>query len=212
MDEIFPKECLICSKKGDFLCGECKHKLNFIKSPKCLKCSLPYPSGVDHLCGDCVKGRHFEILTSLFVYDDVGKKLVSAFKFHGFYAVLKSFKEEIKLPEHDFIVPVPMTPRKKLERGYNQSERLARFLSEISGKPVLMALTKLKETPPQMSLPSSERRKNVKGVFRSEGRFKGKALLVDDVATTCSTADECAKALKRAGAERVFVFTLARAI
>jgi ComF family protein len=115
----------------------------------------------------------------------------------------------------DVIVPMPLHWRKRLERGFNQSELLARVLSRRTGIPVLNALERRKPTAPQAGLTRAQRRSNVAGAFeasRRRDRIDGRhVLLIDDVLTTGATASACAAVLKRAGARRVTVLTLARA-
>jgi ComF family protein len=99
------------------------------------------------------------------------------------------------------------------ERGFNQSLLLAKTLSDKTKTPLIMdGLLKKKDTTAQIGLPKNERRLNLKGAFSAGRRFQGmRLLLIDDVMTTCSTADECSKELLRAGASEVMVLTLARA-
>jgi len=114
----------------------------------------------------------------------------------------------------DVIVPMPLHWRKRLERGFNQSELLARVLSRRTGIPVANALRRRKGTVPQAGLTRSQRRTNVAGAFEADQRERidGRhVLLIDDVLTTGATASACASVLKRAGARRVTVLTLARA-
>lgn len=115
----------------------------------------------------------------------------------------------------DVVVPVPMHWLKRWRRSYNQSEALARALADGLRLPCRPGwLRKVRATPPQHHLPSTAaRRENVRGAFAARTtRLSGKTvLLVDDVMTTGSTADEAARTLRRAGADRVVVAVLARA-
>jgi ComF family protein len=113
----------------------------------------------------------------------------------------------------DALIPVPLSIRGLRERGFNQSLLLAKHLSEKSMVPLIMdGLLKKTETMPQIGLSKNERRLNLKGSFEAERKFPGmRLLLVDDVMTTGSTANECSKALLTAGADEVLVLTLARA-
>jgi len=120
------------------------------------------------------------------------------------------------LPEVDMIIPVPLHPRRLKERGFNQSQLLGRVLAEELNIPCdPFALIRTKDTDPQVGLSEKERRKNVRGAFeidqRREFLVRGKTLLlVDDVMTTGATVEECARTLKSAGAEKVYVLTMAR--
>jgi ComF family protein len=113
--------------------------------------------------------------------------------------------------EHfDCIVPVPLYWRRRLQRGFNQAELLAGGLSRSTGIPVVRALRRAQATPTQAGLSNSARRRNVSGAFRSRSVAGQRILLIDDVMTTGSTATACALALKRAGAKRVALLTVAR--
>ena len=121
--------------------------------------------------------------------------------------------------ETDLIVPVPFHPRRLWQRRFNQSAMLAQRLATLTGKPAdPLALQKIRETPSQGEMPSAKaRRRNVRGAFRVEPTavpaLRGKSvLLIDDVFTTGATIDACARALKRAGAAKVLVLTLARVV
>ncbi|MGD8228372.1 MAG: ComF family protein [Desulfobacteraceae bacterium] len=112
------------------------------------------------------------------------------------------------------MMPVPLHPRKLRERNFNQSLLLARYAAPFLGTELdFLSLRRIRYTQPQTGLKSEERRKNVRGAFQVVDRemVKGRSvLLVDDVTTTGSTLNECARTLKRAGAREVFCITVAR--
>lgn len=115
----------------------------------------------------------------------------------------------------DFVTAVPLHWRRQWQRGFNQSQLLAGSLSRRSGLPLISPLRRVKSTAAQASLSNTGRRRNVSGAFvarrRIAGRIEGKRiLLIDDVMTTGSTATACALALKRAGAARISLLTVAR--
>ena len=118
--------------------------------------------------------------------------------------------------EIDVICPVPLHPARQRLRGFNQSELIARRLGQSLGLAVNMsALRRTKPTQPQIELTGDQRRRNVRGAFAVEDKaaVAGKGVLVlDDVWTTGSTITECARVLRRAGAARVLVLTVARAV
>ena len=109
----------------------------------------------------------------------------------------------------DGVVPVPLHPRRRRERGFNQAELLAREL----GRPVLQVLARTRETGTQASLPEAQRHRNVRDAFARTGAdIRGLSLvLVDDVATTGATLEACARVLMAAGAREVAALTVARA-
>jgi len=145
------------------------------------------------------KYRHFQIL---------GKDLA-----HFVYRTLGQ-EEEIWW-EVNAIIPVPLHPKRKKQRGFNQAQIIARELARLKGiECVDRRLVKIKNVPPQTFLRVEEREKNISGAFRVVHRekIKGKVvLLVDDVYTTGATIRECSSVLRDAGAKEVRALTLAQA-
>jgi ComF family protein len=117
-----------------------------------------------------------------------------------------------EIPKPDWILPVPLHDSRHQERGYNQSEIIAREMGARLGWPVRTdVLKRILKTPAQMELAAERREANVRGAFASTGSLKGYVvLLVDDVATTCATLKSCGRTLKAAGAQEVFGLTWAR--
>jgi ComF family protein len=117
------------------------------------------------------------------------------------------------LDNADFVVPVPLHPWRRMLRGFNQADALARHLN----LPVVHALWRTVSTTPQAGLRKAERRRNVSAAFRlspfvHRGRLQDAyVVLVDDVRTTGATLDACARVLKKAGAREVRALTVARA-
>ena len=111
----------------------------------------------------------------------------------------------------DVLVPVPMTEERRKSRGYNQAELIAENLSGLINVPVSDKAVKIKETERQATLNAKERAENLKGSFKAYKKdFRNKSVaIVDDVLTTGATADELARVLKRAGAGKVYVLTVA---
>jgi len=151
------------------------------------------------------------------------KQLIILFKYQG-YESLKKPLARLLLKNHevrdilgsvDLIIPVPLHPSREKERGFNQAELLAEEISRTIGKPVAKrVLIKTRKTLTQVSLEAEERKQNLTGAFevKNPGQILGrKVLLVDDVFTTGSTCQECARILIQSGASEVQVITLARA-
>ncbi len=114
----------------------------------------------------------------------------------------------------DFIIPMPLSPRRVRERGFNQALEIARFVSRMTGVPVLGdACRKVIETQPQAALPWKERAKNVRGAFVCDTDLGGKRVaVIDDVMTTGATLNELAKNLRRAGAVHISAWVVARTL
>lgn len=123
----------------------------------------------------------------------------------------EKLKEVPGFSEVHLVVPVPLHPRRRAERGYNQSWEIARGVGEVVGVPVEEVLSRSRNTPSQTGLDVRQREENVRDAFRARRPLgKEKVLLVDDVLTTGATASECAKVLKEAGADGVSAAVVAR--
>ena len=229
-DVLFPSKCGICEcmleKEG--LCPDCWSKIRWISKPKCRICGQPFTTEMDLLdsvCAQCSsKKPYFDKAISVFVYDDFSKKIILKFK-HSDATYLAEMLAKwmfraatLEIESSDLIIPVPIHFTKRLKRKYNQSELLAQKISEISGvKYEPRILKKIKQTSPQEGLSGNQRRKNVIGSFgineKYEHLLKNKRiLLIDDVFTTGSTVNECAKVLKKHGTKEIFVLTIAKVV
>ena len=119
----------------------------------------------------------------------------------------------LPLGVYDALVPVPTTRRRLRQRGFNQAQLLAERLGEIWGMPVLPALSRRDEHAAQTKLSAENRRRNLEGCMEADSAVRGlRALVVDDVLTTGSTASEAARALLAAGAARVGLVTAAKTV
>jgi competence protein ComFC len=156
------------------------------------------------------------------IYDGVGASIVRALKYGGHKCILDDVRK-ILLSRQDvlqmlhgaILVPVPLHVGRYRERGYNQSEWLAELFADESGALVQDILVRLRDTGTQTALDREARRKNVRGAFalRRGVQIYGNVeyVLVDDVITTGATLDSCACAMRKAGAEKLAVLTLAHA-
>jgi len=164
--------------------------------------------------------RGFDAVYSYGSYEGTLRQLIHVFKYGGVRPLAGTFGRFMAqaLPreaEFDLIVPMPLHWLKKYQRGFNQAELLANEIAVRWGAPVVNAVRRRKYTSTQAGLTNAKRRLNVAGAFAIPKRFRkrldGKhVLLTDDVMTTGATAGACARALKRAGATRVTLLTLAR--
>jgi ComF family protein len=228
LDLLFPPSCPSCKKMtGDndrLLCRDCHSQLNFIKTPYCSCCGREFPGdGDNHLCGECLKSSWaFDKARSLFSYEDVIAELIHNLKYLGNMNGLQTIewisRQSTLLQDFDsidIILPVPLHIKRLQQRGFNQSLILARRIFANDRKKIRFnLLTRQADTPYQTGLSGAERRKNLRNAFsiQNPSDIAGRnTLLVDDVFTTGSTVNECAKVLKAAGAKRVDVLTICRA-
>jgi ComF family protein len=226
LEFFLPRMCLFCGAAvgeaaPQTICPECEAKIEWVGSPLCTCCGRVFGAGDggDRLCGDCrTEPPPFERARAAALYDGPPAAAIKRFKFAGQMALLPLLQSWLKRPvclvlveEADLLLPVPLHPKRLKARGFNQALLLARGLAD---KPLdFELLSRQRHTQPQIGLNPKERRDNVKGAFavsRPEA-VKGKnILLIDDLFTTGATAKECARVLRRAGAARVEVLTVAR--
>lgn len=233
LDVLLPVDCAACgSPLSDapvpFFCGPCWALVEPIRGPVCPRCGRPFSSEVAltwspaHLCGPCRERRPaFTQARSLYAYAPPLREAIHLFKYRRKVALADALGDLMTAtfeppPDLDVIVPVPLHPARLREREFNQSLLLADRLGRRLRLPVSYAsLVRLRTTPPQTELSRSARLKNLRRAFavvRAQELAGKRVLLVDDVLTTGTTVNECAKALRRAGAGDVFVVTLARTL
>jgi ComF family protein len=232
---IYPESCFLCAAplarlKECGICPACWDRACSLRisSPKCPACGLPFQAfeeQSDHLCRDCLlKMPVYSGARSFGYYMTELSRIVQELKFRGRQnlagllggLLAGTYCEVWSREDFDCIVPVPLHSRRKRERGYNQSELLARALALRIALPVSSrALSRVRPTLPQVGLTDTQRQENLRQAFRCAGReqISGKrVLLVDDVMTTGATVSSAASALLDAGALRVSVLTVARAV
>lgn len=198
-------------------CSECWSGIVKYAGPACRICATPITSEYATVCAECMKKPPlFSKAMSFGLYEGTLASAIHFFKFQRIRRLHKPLGDLLQgfdMSGIDALIPVPLSIRGLRERGFNQSLLLAKTLSGSSKIPLIMdGLFKKTETPAQIGLSKNERRLNLKGSFRTARNFPGmRLLLVDDVMTTGSTANECSKVLLRAGAEEVRVLALARA-
>lgn len=231
LDLAYPPLCAVCRapvSQAHALCADCWSAMAFLDGPGCARCGLPFEidPGPDTLCAAChAEPPAFDRAVSVLRYDDASKKAILALKRADRLDLVPAFGLWLAragremLAQADILVPVPLHRRRLWQRRYNQSALMAQRLTRLSGKPAdPLLLERIRPTPSQGEMPSAKaRRRNVRGAFRvAPGRkdaVKGKTVLVvDDVFTTGATVSACARALKRAGARKVLILTLARVV
>ena len=226
---VFPKQvkCLVCGRDLQEIseiefCASCLSEMEEITDKCCEKCGCKLIAE-EKLCLNCQsKERYFDIGRSCYVFDGSVRHLIHQLKFGNKPYIARAFAPMLrdKLKElnwdYDVIIPVPLFPKHKKERGYNQSEMLARELLKDVDKPLnTTALIKIKDTSKQLTLGYSDRLSNLDGAFKVEDKesIKGKdILLIDDVMTTGATANACSEALRKANVRSIKVLTVAHGI
>jgi len=232
---IFPAPCRVCDQPLTNasrvpICLACLDSFERIQKPMCEVCGHPLVSPVaaqtaHPLCRLCRNNTYgFDRARSFAVYSDALFEAIILMKYEEvtrlglWFAHRLAELDDFSLPpwRPDLIVPVPLHPERRRERGYNQAELIAGPLArrlKIPLKPHLLIRTKSR--PPQLLLSRSQRWETVRGAYATPkgcGVDKLRILLVDDVLTTGATLDACARALKKAGAAQVLALTVGRVV
>ena len=230
MSLIYPPDiyCLSCGKPVDpghaySLCEECLNRITWANRKNCRVCGKPleswYPAD---LCSEClVSSRYFERGVVCFLYTGGARNMIIDLKYHGKIYIArvlgKILADKIRYEDLDFdiCVPVPMYAAKEKERGYNQAELIARYAMKALEKPLAShGLVRIRPTAPMNTLNVRERKKNLEKAFAVEAavaeQIRGRTvLLVDDIYTTGTTMNECARELRKAGAAHVYIAAMA---
>jgi ComF family protein len=226
LEFFLPRLCLFCGAgvgeaAAHAICPECAGQIEWVASPRCTCCGVVFLSqgGGDRVCGDCqTDPPPFARARAAVIYEGPAAQAIKRLKFNRQMAYLPLMQSWLQAPScrelvaaADLLVPVPLHPRRLKARGFNQALLLAQGFPEAAL--AREALVRVRHTVPQLKLNPRQRRDNVRGAFAVllPARIKGKnILLVDDLFTTGATARECARILRRAGARRVEVLTVAR--
>ena len=216
LDFIFPIQCINCNKNGEFLCDECFSKIKLRTLKQCPLCNKDQSN--DKLCSKCKSKSYLDEIIICVNYDnEVLQKVLHYFK----YKYIKNLSEPLgkilhtkflktTLPAHLIIIPTPLHKKREIERGFNQSELLAKELNTKLTKNVLFRKKNIKH---QADLNKQEREKNIKDCFaiKNSNIIKNKnILLIDDVITTGSTLNEQARLLKQNNARKVWALIIAK--
>jgi ComF family protein len=224
VDFVFPRWCVGCGKKGVYFCPQCLKSIGRLERsicPECLKASI---WGKTH--ASCLGRFSLDGLVTVFGYRGIVRKAVKKLKYRLVTDLVQELNSlvERRIKEGQgkrwrkfgagwTLVPVPLHPRRKRWRGFNQAEVLGKRLAGRRGWQFEAdLLVRQKPTKPQAEMKDKKRRRaNVRGVFRLDRKLSGADFIVfDDVWTTGSTIKECGQLLKRAGARKVWGLTVAR--
>ena len=228
---LYPSYCLLCRRRiaaseiTDSICASCVGAIKPNIPPFCPRCgrNAARPDHSGNFCKACQNARYyFDRAWAGYAYEGTIKEMVHNFKYKNkinlgkhLCRLLIDFVREYHLPLNgcDCVIPVPLSQAKLREREFNQAQILAGAVSDYFGINLLSdALRRARNTASQTGLDRQKRRQNVKGAFalKNASAVKEKTiLLIDDVLTTGATASEAAKTLKSAGANSVFVLTVA---
>jgi competence protein ComFC len=218
IDLLFPPRCGGCQKAGSLWCETCRAAVQLIAPPWCEKCGEPFVT--DRLCANCrAHPLVIEKIRSVALFDGVLRQAIHRFKYERLAGMAEPFGDLLadywcaEQLTADWLIPVPLHSSRERDRGYNQSELLARRLARRINVPVSSrGLRRTRATAVQMTLNAAQRRENVAGAFECvEPRVRGaRVVIIDDVGTTGATLDACAQAVLKAGAASVMGLTLAR--
>lgn len=221
---LFPRRCPVC---GEIVTGEnkmihsgCLNKLSPVKQPVCKLCGKEVISAQVEKCHDCRRRkRSFEGGVAALKYQGAARQSLAAVKYKNrreyldFYAKMLDWRFEkwVGTLDCQALVPVPVHRARLNERGFNQARELAVRLGKQWNMPVKELLIRVKKTVPQRELGPGDRLENLKKAFAlhtKAGKIPETVLLVDDIYTTGSTVEACARVLKKAGVKRVYFIVI----
>ncbi|MGV6850780.1 MAG: double zinc ribbon domain-containing protein [bacterium] len=218
----FKHRCVLCSEPCSLdksICSSCQHDFPHNQSC-CHQCAIPLSNSQDQLCGDCLKHPPaFDHAYIPLIYTFPVASMVSQFKYSAKYhygkALAKQLNQQLKSKQFtcDWLIPVPLHKQRFLERGFNQSELIARDIqATCSASLQTKQLRRIRHTEPQAGLSAVERRRNLKAAFCCLNKLPENLHvgLVDDVVTTGTTANTLAKLLKKNGAHKITLLACAR--
>ena len=218
---IYPKKCVECGKWGIWLCKKCAKSITLIKTPFCPYCKKLTTLG--QFCPRCRQKVALNGVIAAGYYKGALKELVHKFKYDRLTSLLPIImvfvneRLELGFPQGDLVlVPIPLHKSRLYERGFNQSELLAKKISQYYGIKEIDCLERVKKTESQIGLNREERQKNLEKAFKIKNRFHIKqirnktVLLVDDVATSCTTLNQAAIELKKYKVKYVWGLVVAK--
>lgn len=225
---LFPLSCHNCGcsvEKQEFgiACEACWQNVHLFtkEDPLCEKCGVLLTSVSVQRCGQC-DDQHFDFVMSVGIYESALSRTVIDLKKNDHIPpkltkLIRSRLSDLKSQNIDLVIPIPLSAKRRLERKFNQAETIGSLVSDFLSRP-MDQYSLVRTSHSQMHRAAMDRKArelSVKGSFSvvRPNLIKGRnILLVDDILTSGSTASHCARMLKKAGAAKVNVFTLARAV
>ncbi|HEY0627710.1 MAG TPA: ComF family protein [Sphingomicrobium sp.] len=223
LDFALPPRCAGCAEVIDEVaafCPDCWAKMEWLGNSGCQRCGLPLAGTEIETCGRCLADPpKLDRIRAAVAYDDLPRSIALKLKYGRKVALARTmarYMANLQEPSiaDSVIVPVPLHRWRLWGRGFNQSALVARELSKAWGLPTQAGLLRrTKRTRPLKGLNQIQRRKAVAGAFEATAPMRGKTvILIDDVFTSGSTAEACARALRKAGAGRIELICWARVV
>jgi len=225
VDLLYPRRCPICLDvlplRGEDICAPCRKKVRLVQPPLCYKCGKPLKDDTKEYCASCIKrvpsftqGISWAEYSSKYM-----RRMMAEVKYHQNCQILDfpcadfaaRYEDEVRVWSPEVLIPVPVHPSRLRKRGYNQAAEIGKRLAKAWHLSMdTQYLARLEKTTAQKELSSEDRRRNLLEAFHVVGEWNRyqKVLLVDDIYTTGATVSACARALKEAGVEQVYVATL----
>ena len=216
LDVVFPPRCAGCGAPDWPFCDACRRGLRVLMPPWCERCGVPTPGGTVARCGECPP-EAIARARAAFVFEGPARASVHRLKYRGVRGVGRALGAAMAtcVPSGaDVVTGVPLTRRRKAERGFDQARVLAATVGRETGIPVRGLLRRPVSSGPQAKRDATSRRSVMRGSFevRAHATVPRTVLLVDDVLTTGATATACAEALLDRGASRVMLVVAARTL
>lgn len=212
-------KCIYCSLEGDWLCNKCLDLVKRDNYNLCPICEVENSNGA--VCGFCRKNSNLDGLMVVLENSQLNQKIIHLVKYNFITELLNYIKPKIfscinnnpNWRDYFVLVPVPLHRRRFLERGFNQSEIISNIIGEVKGNIINnQLLAKVKYHRHQVGLNAKQRKLNIVDSFAVNDRclvdFNKTLVIVDDVYTTGSTMEECAKTLKEYGYQKVWGLVL----
>jgi ComF family protein len=234
LDLLYPPACAVCQTgltHGRSLCDDCHRDLPKLTEPFCQSCGEMFQGMIDGPfdCPNCADLTFsFEFARPAMLRDERTLDMIHRLKYGREIHLAAELATLARASFADArlaqalagkwpLVPVPLHRKRLRHRHFNQAEEISLALATHTGMPVIKALRRIRETETQTLLSRKQRMENLRGAFEITRQGRGRiesspdgVVLIDDVLTTGSTVNECAKTLRRAGFRKVFVVTVMR--